>query len=232
MSTNNQSYLRYAHVQMAAEAFLIDPDTGNVFENGERFRLALQTGNEFNSKFSVSHAVEFDKNWEVVAHQPNTASGFSATLFRGIGDENAGELVIAFRSTEFIGDAMRHNQATNKMEVEAHGWAFGQIADMEGWYASLKATGAIPESTHFAVSVYSLGRHLATAFNLLHQAEGRIAATYTFNGAGVGDVDTGTSLAAVIERFERMRKNTSGAQIVFSHAAHRSESGIAGRLAT
>jgi hypothetical protein len=51
----------------------------------------------------------------------------------------SGELVLSMRSTEFLDDAVRDNEQTNKAEVIGHGWAFGQIADMEAWYAELKA---------------------------------------------------------------------------------------------
>ncbi len=56
----------------------------------------------------------------------------------------AGELVLSFRSTEFADDAVRDNQATNVMEIKEHGWAFGQIADMEARYATCASCGLIP----------------------------------------------------------------------------------------
>jgi hypothetical protein len=37
---------------------------------------------------------------------------------------------MSFRSTEFIDDAARDNQATNAMEIKEAGFAFGQIRDM------------------------------------------------------------------------------------------------------
>ena len=58
---------------------------------------------------------------------------------------------------------------------------------MEDFYAELKATGKISSTDFFYVTGYSLGGHLATAFNLLRQEAGeaeRIVHTYTFNGAG------------------------------------------------
>ena len=132
MSNTTASYLKYAHVQMAAEAFLIDPDT-NAIVIDDRYRQALIAGNGFNSKFPVSLAAEFRANWEVVAHAPNSESGFSGTLFKGReGGQYAGELVLSFRSTEFIGDAMRDSFVTNR-GIKKYGWAFGQIADMRAW---------------------------------------------------------------------------------------------------
>ena len=130
-----------------------------------------------------------------------------------------------FRSTEFIDDVVRDIQATNKMEIADFGWAFGQIADMEAWYNSLKNAGKLnnnlgqPQS--FSVTGYSLGGHLATAFALLHQSEGRIAGTYTFNGAGVGSVASVDVLRTVVNRFDAQRKNIDGQQIMFTDAAVR-----------
>ena len=37
---------------------------------------------------------------------------------------------------------------------------------------------------------HSLGGHLATAFHILHQDERLIKNTFTFNGAGVGSIDS------------------------------------------
>ena len=120
---------------------------------------------------------------------------------------------MSFRSTEFADDAVRDNQATNTLEIKEKGWAFGQIADMESWYASLKADSTKLGSNGFSVTGYSLGGHLATAFNLLRQRDGtsgKIAGTYTFNGAGVGKIDNTQSLNNLIADFDRLRKNTSG----------------------
>ena len=224
MTNQVSTYLKYANLQMAAEAlydFLPqeDPATSQTFA-GPIDLADLKLGNEHASKFTETLAADFIQQWEVVEHLSNTATGFSGTLFKGRqGGHYDGELVLSFRSTEFIDDAVRDNQATNKMEIAAHGWAFGQIADMEAWYASLQASGKLPTGATFTVTGYSLGGHLATAFNLLHQHEDRIAATYTFNGAGVGDVNAGESLRAVIDRFDRQRKNASGTEIAFSDPA-------------
>lgn len=48
--------------------------------------------------FSETQATEFVSKWRVVDHQPNTPTGFSATLFERI--DNPGELVFAVRGTE------------------------------------------------------------------------------------------------------------------------------------
>ncbi|HQU78240.1 MAG TPA: hypothetical protein PLU47_02100 [Azonexus sp.] len=207
-------YLKYANLQMAAEAFIRDPDSGVLKGTSTRLEEALIAGNKHASRFTETEAKTFADQWEVVDQKPNTPSGFSGTLFRN--KANPSELVISFRSTEFVDDAVRDNQATNKMEVKEYGWAFGQIADMEDWYTSLKNSGLLPAGSKPTVTGYSLGGHLATAFNQLHPNDA--AATYTFNGAGIGDLTGGKTLATVIADFDRMRKNADGQQIEFANA--------------
>ncbi|WP_077001411.1 putative Ig domain-containing protein [Variovorax sp. KK3] len=114
---------------------------------------------------------------------------------------------MSFRSTEFIDDAARDNQATNTLEIAATGYAWGQIRDMEAWYQSLKDRGLVSKEQGFAVTGYSLGGHLATVFNLLHgptapQADqANVRQVVTFNGAGVGGFDQSIGLKALVEQF-------------------------------
>ena len=102
--------LKYADLQMASEAFLtVKDDPNNTPLTGQDLIKALVRGNDHASKFTAPQAEEFIKHWEVVAQQPNTGTGFSATLFRCRLDDPAtgareDELVISFRSTEFIDD--------------------------------------------------------------------------------------------------------------------------------
>ena len=222
MTTNLSTHLTYAHLQMAAEAIYPQDFTAGAINPSW-----LTRGNNRSSKFSNAQAEQFASEWRVAAHQPNTNTGFSGTVFECLVDDPArgltvGQLVMSFRSTEFIDDAARDNQATNAMEVAQGGWAMGQIADMENWFKSLNQPGGALAGKTFSVTGYSLGGHLATAFNLLHQGEGRITSTYTFNGAGVGQVNAGESLQAIVQRFDAQRKNVDGNQIVFSDPAARS----------
>ena len=188
------------------------------------------------SRFTQIQADEFIKDWTVVEHISNTTTGFSGTLFRALrNDESrgikAGELVLSFRSTEFADDAARDNQATNVMEIKAEGFAFGQIADMEKWFSELKSSGKLDPGASLTVTGYSLGGHLATAFNLLHgndlTAFGAplIAATYTFNGAGVGTVTSGGTLAQVMADFTRHRALGSNADLFTEPTCGRATSG-------
>jgi pimeloyl-ACP methyl ester carboxylesterase len=173
----------------------------------------LLRGNTRSSRFTEVQAAEFVQIWQVVEHKSNTTTGFSGTLFEVRQDAptalltqyglSKGEQVLSFRSTEFADDAARDNQATNVLEIKEFGWAFGQISDMKGWYEQLVTTNKIPAGAPITVTGYSLGGHLATAFSLLNP--GAAQKTYTFNGAGVGEVDQGQDLRAVISEFTAHR---------------------------
>ena len=113
-------YLNYANLQMAAEAFLKNPDTGAKNYTGNDLITALIDGNNRALRFTASEATKFESEWTVVDQCPNTATGFSGTLFQNKATE---EFVISFRSTEFIDDAVRDSAATNSPEVLQMGCA-------------------------------------------------------------------------------------------------------------
>lgn len=217
MTTAIATYLKFANIQIAAEA-LYGKKTAPVDATYEGALTVdnLTTGNERTSVFTLTQAKEFSLDWEVVEHKSNTSTGFSGTLLRALRTDEArgvaaDELVMSFRSTEFADDAVRDNQATNALEIKEKGWAFGQIADMEAWYASLKQSGKLDPGAAIAVTGYSLGGHLAAAFNLLHKGDTTsfgaplIKETYTFNGAGVGQINAGHTLRDVIDAFSQYR---------------------------
>jgi len=113
---------------------------------------------------------------------------------------------MSFRSTEFIDDAARDNQATNTFEIKDTGFAWGQLSDMESWYAELKTGGKLPSGANFSVTGYSLGGQLATAFNLLHPDAAQ--QVVTFNGAGIGKVKFATdTLEGLLQEFKGLRDN-------------------------
>lgn len=74
-------YLKYANLQMAAEAFLNNTETGKQDYSGKPLSDALIAGNNHASRFTETQATDFAAHWKVLAQCPNTASGFSATLF-------------------------------------------------------------------------------------------------------------------------------------------------------
>jgi hypothetical protein len=181
---NNQinKLLEFANMQMAAEAFLVEGV--EVTPSPENVSARLRRGNEHASRFTQVQAEAFTSatGYEVVTQYRNdplqlstTGTGFSATLFRSKTDPN--DYTLSFRSTEFIDDAIRDSKATNELEIKDLGWAFGQIADMEAWYKNVLSTdttflangsGGVKK---FNVTGYSLGGHLATAFNILRREE-------------------------------------------------------------
>lgn len=160
---------------MAAEAFLKDGSVESYL--GTALATALVLGNKHNSKFTQIQATDFAKHWKVLSQESSTNTGFSGTLFQCVEDDPAtgakkGELVISFRSTEFLDDAARDNEATNSLEIKDFGFAFGQISDMEAWFKKLKADPLlIPTDQQVSVTGYSLGGHLAAAFNVVHGAD-------------------------------------------------------------
>lgn len=130
MSQEIATYLKYANVQMAAEATTLD----SVLTGAVPLEDALFRGNERASRFTRITADAFvSDGWKLVAHQKNTPTGFSGSLFQ---NSKTGEFVMSFRSTEFADDAVRDNQETNALEIREEGWAFGQIDDMQQWYRS------------------------------------------------------------------------------------------------
>jgi len=197
--TSPQVLQTYALLQIAAEAFLgsdrEDPasvpgvTTKPILLGNETL---LTTGNLHSSKMTAEQAKQFAQEWTVISHQPNTATGFSATLFQFTGKSDpargltTGQYVVSFRSTEFVEDQVRDSKATNELEISEGGWAFGQIADMQKWWNTVKSQVA----GKVDVTGYSLGGHLATAFYQLNS--GDINKVYTFNGAGVWEVKAGT----------------------------------------
>jgi len=184
----NEQY-KFVQLQMAAEAFLM-ADKKPVADVA--LVSALTKGNSYSSKFTLDEAQHFAQHWRVL-DQVETKTGFSGTLFICTAKDPAtgalkDELVMSFRSTEFVDDAVRDNIATNELEIKETGWAWGQLRDMDAWYTKLRSDPSLLGGKEFSVTGYSLGGHLATAFNLMHAEEA--AKVVTFNGAGVGQVES------------------------------------------
>ena len=205
ISKSNLVVSKIVQVQLAAEA-LVDRNVpaagadGQVVYSvqGDALAAALVFGNDRASKFTAPAAKEFASQCELVEQKASTSTGFSGTLFKYIGPDDpasglkTNQYVLSFRSTEFIDDYARDNAATNTLEVKAGGFAYGQIADMEEWWKTLKAS--YPDMSSVSVTGYSLGGNLATSFAFLRKGEGAanpvaVKEVYTFNGAGIGIAD-------------------------------------------
>ena len=131
---NAATLLEFASLQVAAEALYgkkksqpnwkdnVVNAKPNSEKNNEKEGFVkilaqdLIDGNDRTSKFTATQAEEFAQKWEIVSHVANTGTGFSGTLFRARKPDKEGEadpetgikkgdLVISFRSTEFIDDS-------------------------------------------------------------------------------------------------------------------------------
>jgi Ca2+-binding RTX toxin-like protein len=219
---NNQikRLLDFANMQMAAEAFLLRDTDNGVIPADNVIRDRLENGNFHASVFTPTQAEKFVSDYQVLTQYRNDptlagGTGFSGTLFK---NKSTGELTLSFRSTEFIDDAVRDSKATNELEIKQLGWALGQISDMEKWYAQLRTDPKLLGGKTFNVTGYSLGGHLATAFNILRREEAEagvsedgnpIIHTYTFNGAGVGEYLNGKRLTDIVADFRRYRDDAN-----------------------
>jgi hypothetical protein len=124
MTNEVTTYLKYANLQIAAEALFefnhLRPTgsagPGSTASYPTINPVYLTDGNNRSSKLTSTQAQQFiNDGWTVVEHISNTTTGFSGTLFRALRDDEArgikaGEQVLSFRSTEFADDATRDNQ--------------------------------------------------------------------------------------------------------------------------
>lgn len=215
---NNQinKLAEFANLQMAAEAFLVQgneitPASADVSDR-------LRRGNTHASRFTSVQATQFTSQYEVITQYRNDplradGAGFSGTLFR---NRQTGELTLSFRSTEFLDDAVRDSKSTNEFEISDIGWALGQISEMEAWYSELRLDPNLLGGKLFNVTGYSLGGHLAAAFNILRREQfsatgdpdsNPILNTYTFNGAGTGSIKNNGRLTDLLADFHRIKAN-------------------------
>ena len=213
MATNLSAELfEFANFQMAAEAFLQNA----VLETDPAILQALLVqGNQRASRFPEILAENFANKWIVAAHQEDTSTGFSGTLFRSRQPDanNKYEYTLSFRSTEFVDDAIQDATGANDLEIRQIGWALGQISDMDAWYRELLTAGeqdpdkGLPPDAHYNVTGYSLGGHLVSAFLLLRDHDKKVALVdhaYTFNGAGTGGIRPGQQFDAILASFNEI----------------------------
>lgn len=123
-----QSLFQQAQLAEAAYANLA---AMNAATPKTTLELALKTGS---ASFSAAQATAFAAEWSVISQQSNTASGFSATLFK---NNVTGEYVFAARGTEPQSPA---DWATDFGDIGADGIAIEQGVDMFNYYQRL--TGA------------------------------------------------------------------------------------------
>ncbi|MEW8193199.1 MAG: calcium-binding protein, partial [Candidatus Thiodiazotropha sp.] len=83
--------------------------------------------------FSLTQAREFTRQWEVIHHQPDTDSGFSATLFKSTDASSDQPYVLAIRGTDGYRDLM----ITDGSDIVVDGLALDQIVDLWNYWKQL-----------------------------------------------------------------------------------------------
>ena len=174
--------------QIASESFLNIASTNNYAGPDLARALRLGSNNPANTdnlptnprlpgktRMTDQQIADFTANNEIIAHQANTASGFSGTLFQRV-TRNAsgvvtsrGAFTLSFRSTEFAdesqgGDWFRDGVSGADGEMKTYGFALAQLADAEAFFRKLKTDAILPGNASYNVSGYSLGGHLASVF--------------------------------------------------------------------
>lgn len=183
MTTNFKFVADMAALAEASYANLIDSSAASVM-------ASLQDAGFLGKPFSETQAADFVQHWSVVAggHQPNTASGFSATLFQGNAGSGdfAGQYVLAIRGTEEPGLDLAYADGG---DIVLDGLAVDQIIDLYNYTQKLTHAGTYQAAklTRVTVPATSLPEDYAKAHGLLF-----LKGYNGGDGAGVYRVDTET----------------------------------------
>ena len=91
--------------------------------------------------FSKAQAEDFVTHWRVADHQPNTADGFSATLFEALdaSGKGTGKYSLAIRGTEALKDPINDLASADITDIGANGIAISQAIDLFNYYQRLTA---------------------------------------------------------------------------------------------
>ena len=142
---------------------------------------------KLDSKLS-KRTINFVNRFQLLFHQPNTDSGFSATLFRDTqADSKDSEYILAFRGTEDSKDIF-------EADVSLIGGAIPkkQYLDMLDFYGECIEKSYITESTPLIVVGHSLGGCLTQLFALSFATPTHsniVKEIYTFNSSGAKKLD-------------------------------------------
>jgi len=203
------------------------------------------------TRFTTILAQQFTQRYQIIDHHADDATGFSATLLK---DPATNTYTLSFRSLEYQNQAAGgdwERDGFNPLllpggaagEIALYGFALGQLVSMERYFADLeqgKLTNGVIDptlQTFFAnqgnkinVTGYSLGGHLATVFTLLHA--NRIDHTYTFNGAGIGQVGGVTPVLTEDIRLKQLIDAMDAKFIEFDQSGNLVRSGSASNVQT
>jgi len=127
MSTIQDTFTQ-AILAEAAYANLIDPQTGLPYSSTTAIKTALQDAQN-NMFFSDAQVADFLNTWDIVQQQPDTISGFSATLLK---NRKTGAYSYAIRGTAGGTDI-----AADVGDIVLDGLAMDQIVDMYNHWMKL-----------------------------------------------------------------------------------------------
>jgi VCBS repeat-containing protein len=135
-----QNLFQQAQLAEAAYANFINPVTGNVYSDNDSLTAALIAegfGKDKNSNIQTqsTQAADFLANWRVVDQLPNTASGFSATVFQNV---DTGQYVFAARGTETPILSNLPDWQADFVDIAGQGIALRQALDMYNYLQSLR----------------------------------------------------------------------------------------------
>ncbi|HBU28883.1 MAG TPA: hypothetical protein DEB56_03775 [Thiobacillus sp.] len=198
----------FQQAQLAQAAYA---DLTGTAENQTALLARLDVANKdtYNGTFSQSQAAEFVKHWRVVSHQPDTSSGFSATLFERLNSEPqpTGQYTLAIRGSSEPAD-----WTADFFDLALGGVAYGQVQSMVNYVlrlqagslgttqqveptlvagaptlssASVSGEGPGINPSMLTVSGHSLGGYLAQIYQRIFGSAG----VYTYNSLGVPQPD-------------------------------------------
>lgn len=134
----------------------------------------LQQGN---SAFSSAQAIAFVSNWEVIDHVPDTASGFSATIFR---NRQSGAYTLSVRGTS----ATSPTDILNDINVIAgDGVAVAQLVDLYNFWQRANTAPGIGYTAAKAVAQLDAGNGTIT-YTINWVPSGQLADASLRQGSG------------------------------------------------
>lgn len=132
-----EKYFEYAQLAQASYGSFTSFDTLSV-------KAKLEEVNKGN--FTIKQADEFLKQYTLISHQPNTLSGFSASVFKSAPDENGVvEYTLAIRGTEVdLAGLITDWGTANIADIGFNGIAIKQAIDLMNYYQRLTAVAGQP----------------------------------------------------------------------------------------
>ncbi len=143
---------------------------------------------KLDSKLS-KRTLDFTNRFRILAHQENTDSGFSATLFEDMQDSN--QKIFAIRGTEFPSGFFDDVLDADK-DLALGKLASNQYIDMIKFYEDCVQKGCITDFTPLTITGHSLGGCLAQLLTLSLATSANannVKEVYTFNSPGAKNLE-------------------------------------------